>query len=352
MNVVKDTELHEVPSQTGPDGIRPRLENYLADQIIDGTPRIVDMHRLSGGAIQENWMLNVHVNDGNWAGVHQWVLRTDSAAGVNASMSRPNEFAVLRAVHSAGVVVPKPLWLCSNKEVIGRQFFIMEAISGTASGHLLVKGGELVPNRQVLCRNLGSSLAKLHELVPPHPDLEFMDPPCPDFAGSTIRQYQKFVDEVEGIQPVIELGLQWLEINKPEPVQPRLIHRDFRTGNYMVDEGRLSGILDWEFAGWGDWREDIGWFCAPCWRFGKAEFIAGGIGDVSDFLDGYREVRDVELTKQELRYWQLMAVVRWAVIALQQGNRYLSGQEETLELALTSHMLPELELTILDLLEV
>ena len=31
-----------------------------------------------------------------------------------------------------------------------------------------------------------------------------------------------------------------------------LIHNDFRTGNYMVDGGRVSAILDWEFAGWGD----------------------------------------------------------------------------------------------------
>ena len=56
-----------------------------------------------------------------------------------------------------------------------------------------------------------------------------------------------------------------------------LIHRDYRTGNYLVDEGRLAGVLDWEFAGWGDPREDIGWFTARCWRFGGVEREAGGI---------------------------------------------------------------------------
>eukprot|EP01035_Chromulina_nebulosa_P049233 gene49233-66860_t len=36
----------------------------------------------------------------------------------------------------------------------------------------------------------------------------------------------------------------------------------------MVNATGLTGILDWEFAAWGDPHEDIGWLCARCWRFG------------------------------------------------------------------------------------
>ena len=42
-----------------------------------------------------------------------------------------------------------------------------------------------------------------------------------------------------------------------------------------------------------------------------------------------------------------MAHMRWAVIALQQGDRFVSGGERNLELALTAHIVPELELEIL-----
>ncbi|MNF12535.1 hypothetical protein D3C80_2140590 [compost metagenome] len=44
-----------------------------------------------------------------------------------------------------------------------------------------------------------------------------------------------------------------------------------------------------------------------------------------------------------------MATLRWAVIALQQTQRHLSGEEPSLELALTGRLLPELELEILRL---
>ena len=44
-----------------------------------------------------------------------------------------------------------------------------------------------------------------------------------------------------------------------------------------------------------------------------------------------------------------MAHLRWGVIALQQAQRHLSGQERSLELALTGRLLPDLEIEILKL---
>ena len=49
----------------------------------------------------------------------------------------------------------------------------------------------------------------------------------------------------------------------------------------------------------------------------------------------------------DLHYWEVYAHVRWAMIALMQGERHVSGREPSLELALTAHIVPELELEIL-----
>ncbi len=46
-------------------------------------------------------------------------------------------------------------------------------------------------------------------------------------------------------------------------------------------------------------------------------------------------------------WWELAATIRWAVIASQQAARHLSGQEPSLELALTAHLIPELELEVM-----
>ena len=46
-----------------------------------------------------------------------------------------------------------------------------------------------------------------------------------------------------------------------------------------------------------------------------------------------------------------IAMIRWAVIALQQAERHLSGREPSLELALTGRISAELELEALRLIE-
>ncbi|MDX1515175.1 MAG: phosphotransferase, partial [Gammaproteobacteria bacterium] len=109
----------------------------------------------------------------------------------------------------------------------------------------------------------------------------------------------------------------------------------------------LTGILDWEFAAWSDFHEDIGWFCARCWRFGRYDREAGGMGSREAFYRGYERASGAEIDREAVYYWEVMAAVRWAVIALQQAERHLSGEEDSLELALTGRMVPEMEIDML-----
>lgn len=325
------------------------LADFLKARVDCDQLRIENSERLSGGAIQENWLLQARVTEGGRQVRREWVLRTDSPSSVAASMSREQEFAVLSAVHQAGVKVPEPLWLCRDATVIGRDFFIMQAIGGTAGGHRLPTDKHLDDARRELAGELGRSLALLHQITPAHPGLAFLPAPQSDPIQATIDLYRQYLDALPGSHPVIEWGLRWCELNRPDPMPVCLIHRDYRTGNYMVDQGRLTGVLDWEFACWGDPREDLGWFTAKCWRFARPDREAGGMGELRDFLQGYQAVSGYRPTPQELKFWQLMAHVRWAVVAMQQAQRHLSGQQRSLELALTGRMVPELEYEILAL---
>lgn len=323
------------------------LAEFLNDQFNAQHTRIVQASRLSGGAIQENWLLQVEQHGGTRAGEQRLVLRTDAPSSVAVSMTRGQEFAVLRAAFEAGAKVPEPLVLCSDLSIIGREFFIMQALEGTAFGPKLTRDAVSDDQRSALCRELGVSLASLHRITPPHPQLEFLPAPATDHAQECIDTYRRYLDTLSAGFPALEWGLRWCERNRPAPLPPRLLHRDYRTGNYMVADGRLSGILDWEFAGWGDPREDIGWFTARCWRFAGPQREAGGVGELEDFFEGYNSIAPLQMDRAALTYWQVMAHLRWAIIALQQAERYLSGGEDSLELALTGRMLSELEQEIL-----
>jgi aminoglycoside phosphotransferase (APT) family kinase protein len=138
-------------------------------------------------------------------------------------------------------------------------------------------------------------------------------------------------------------------LNRPPNPEITLVHQDFRTGNYLLDENGLTGILDWEFAGWGDPMSDLGWFCAECWRFSRPDLEAGGIASRRAFYGGYEAGSGRTINDEAVRFWELMAHIRWAVIALQQAHRHLSGTQRSLELALTGRLLPDLELRVLDM---
>ena len=335
------------------DQQRRQIEAFVRQQAGADSVSITAAKKLSGGAIQENWAVDLLMIENGREHTLQTVLRCDAPSGVSDSHSREQEFALLSAAHAQGVTVPRPLWL-GNPEVFGRSFFIMERVAGTAAGHQIVKRPELGDDRRRLTHTIGEQMARLHRITlkdaaAKYPELSFLPKPSGSPVAQTLGEFQDFLATHHTAFPALEWGIRWLLVNEPEPMAPVLTHRDFRTGNYMVDEQGLTAVLDWEFAAWSDPREDLGWFCAKCWRFGKNDLTAGGIGTREDLLAGYERFSGVKIHPQDLHYWELLAHVRWAMIAIRQGERHVSGQEPSLELALTAHIVPELEWEILNM---
>lgn len=323
------------------------LAAFVAVNADADAARVFGFEWLSGGAIQENWAVTVEIAGGPMNGRHEVALRTDAPSGVAASRGRAEEFRLLKAAFAAGVSVPEPLWLDAAGAVAGRPLFLMRRLAGTAAGHKLVRAERDPAARRALVRNLGAELARIHAIRPPRADLEFLGPPPRDPAVAAVAMLRGYLDALPRAYPALEWGLRQLERTAPSPEDVVLAHRDYRVGNVMIDGDKATGVLDWEFAGWGDRHEDLGWFTARCWRFGRDDREAGGLGAAEDFFAGYEEASGRAVDRTRVRYWQAMAHARWAAIAAGQGDRFVSGGERTLELALTAHMVPELELELL-----
>ncbi|MFQ5468581.1 MAG: phosphotransferase family protein, partial [Kiloniellaceae bacterium] len=316
---------------------RDALEALLAPPLDACTVSIVEARPLSGGAIQENWLLIVETDGDDLAGRIELVLRTDAPTAVAASLSRLQEYAVLRAAFAAGVCVPEPLCACADESVLGAPFFVMRRVAGVAIGRRVVRDQTLGGNRTALAECLGTELARIHSVVPPRDDLDFLPAPTDDPARAAVARYRGYLDALGTPRPALEWGLRWCEVHAPSAGEVTLVHQDYRTGNYMVDGRGLTGILDWEFAAWGDPMSDIGWFCAKCWRFGNDALEAGGIAPRAPFYRGYERASGRVIEPGRVAFWEVMAHIRWAAIALQQGAR-VSGGEDSLDLALTGRV--------------
>jgi aminoglycoside phosphotransferase (APT) family kinase protein len=328
---------------TDDESTRARLARFIAHASGAHSTDVDLLERMSGGAVQQNWALDVRNVGGRFPGVRRWVLRMDAPASVDESLTRSQEFRVLQAMHEAGVLAPGPLWSCEDASVAGAAFFIMERLPGVAAGHRVARDAQLVPDRARLARELAVNLARIHS-VKPHAALGFLDTAL---ARDNISHYRAYLDTLSEAYPALEWGLRWCERNAPPAEETTFIHRDYRTGNYLVERGSLSGVLDWEFAAFGNPLEDVGWLFAKCWRFGQNRFPVGGVAEAADFLEQYERAAGRTVDAFALRYWQVIAHIRWAVIALQQRERHRSGIERSLELALTGHLLSDLEQEIL-----
>ncbi len=330
---------------------RDVLARWAAEALAADAVVITKAELLAGGAVQQNWRLDAVVTGGPRAGHHVWVLRTDAAATLDVSLDRSAEFKCIAAAHAAGVKVAEPIALCDDASLIGAPFAIQAYVNGAAQGRRIVRDPALPAYGDALARDIGAEMARLHAIVPKEGVLPFLPRPIGNPARRLVAECRAVLEKASAPRPALEYILAWLDRNAPEPKAITLVHGDLRTGNYMVDNGRLAAILDWEFCHWGDPREDLGWFIARCWRFGNDQKVAGGISKLAFLLEGYNADAAIKITAPELQYFEVQAAARWATIALAQGDRFVQGGERSLELALTGLMPPEMELDCLDVID-
>jgi len=335
------------PRTLDPANLDP-LQRWLASAVEASRVEITRADLLSGGAVQENWRIHAMIDGGPRAGTHALVLRTDAVARLPMSLDRPREFACIKAAHAVGVLVAEPIAECADKSVIGAPFTVQRLLSGTAQARRIIRDPDLAGFGPALAREIGSRLARFAAAGPPTAARPFLPPPEPNAVGAAAAEMRRALDKASEPRPALEYVLAWLLSHKPAARPTSLVHGDFRTGNYLIENGQLTGILDWEFCHWGDPREDLGWFCARCWRFGNDALAAGGIATRADLLEGYNATSDAPITESELAFWEILGAARWAVIALLQGQRFLTGGERSLELALTGLMSAEMEFDALE----
>jgi len=319
-----------------------RLFRFIENETGAATVSNAGMTALPGGAVLRHFLLAFELTGGRFPGPQRWVLRTDGITKLGIGLPRAREFALQRLLFRAGLKVAEPLFMCCDESNFGAPFFLMRFLPGEADGATLVARG---PN-EPLAASLGQELAKLHALDLARA-LHFLPAPPADAAAARIAELEQHLAADSDPHPVAAWALHWLKRNKPAPLRPVLAHGDFRTGNYLVEDGALSGVLDWDFAGWSDPYEDIAWFCAKSWRFGAIAREAGGIAPREAFYRGYADVAGMRIDPARVHYWEVMAALRWLIIALKQRDRNLKQGERSLDLALTGRRPAECELEIL-----
>lgn len=312
--------LDDHPVDAADPAVLARLLGRRLTEVLGTEVSVAMPTRLTGGASRETWSFTARSATGQ---ERRLVLRRDPP-GADRPDGMAREAAAIAGAHDAGVPVPRLLDSGTDAATLGSPYLISEHVDGETIARRLLRDPQYATAREGMAAELGRTLARIHAVpVATLPEPVATDP---------LEELRATYDALGEPLPTIEIALTWLERHRPDPVPETVVHGDFRTGNLIIDPGGLRAVLDWEVVHRGDPREDLGWLCVKCWRFGSP-LPAGGFGTVEQLLDGYAEVAGHRPDPEAVRWWQVYGTARWAVGCRGMAERHLSGQTPSVELA-------------------
>ena len=260
-------------------------------------------------------------------------------------LSLADEAHIIQLAAQTGVPVPHIYTVLETSHRLGESF-VMAFIPGESIPQQWLNADAFNSARKGLAFECGAALAQTHTVDCSQLPQSIKPLTLARRFDGIQRRLQIFGD----VSPAMQFGLNWLIDHAPEDVPCVLLHGDFRTGNLLVNEQGLAGILDWELAHQGPPAEDLGYLCAHVWRFGKIEKPVGGFGEYADLLAGYRSIAGWAPDLESLKYWEIFAALNWGLVCQTMGALWHSGSGD-IERAAVARRRSEAELDLIYLID-
>jgi aminoglycoside phosphotransferase (APT) family kinase protein len=297
---------------------------------------------LSAGASAATWRFELDREGASVPLIAQFFTGEHQFA---ASIDKRTQGLVQQCAFEAGIPTPRIEIIFDGEDGIG-DGFVTEFREGETLGHRIVRDDKFESARSRMTGQCARILAAIHGMdtrdLPALPDQE--PGAMIDTLFATHTSYGQRI-------PTFDLAFQWLADRAAFEKGRKLIHGDFRNGNFIVSESGIDTVLDWEVAHLGDPHEDLGWLCMNAWRFGRIDKPVGGFGDRSQLYADYEAASGTAVDADRVRFWEVYSTLKWGVVCQWFASQYLSGEVRTLERAAIGRRVSETELDLLDLIE-
>lgn len=317
-----------------------RLATFLGAKI--GSPvRVLNLSRKSGGGSRETWLFDAEWSQGGATQRRSLVLRRDPTASLLDS-DREREFRLLERLRGTGIPVPKVEWFEASSEWLERPFFVMERAPGVPTPPTFPSTGDAA-QRDRAARDFMEILARIHRLDWQSAGLDFL-PGLHDSADPAEVQvdewHRLYVQERRAHEPLLDLAFRRLKESLPATDRVTLVHGDFRSGNYLLDDsGHITAMLDWEMAHLGDPMEDLGWACMKFWSGGGR---VCGLLEREEFFHRYEETSSIPVDRSRVEFYELLGNVKMTIICMTGMRSLADGRASDVLLGLVGLMIPRL----------
>ena len=205
------------------------------------------------------------------------------------------EYRLLSALSPLDFPVPKPLALCTDPEVIGAIFYVMELAEGRpyADGSL----PDFTPDlRRTMYLAMIDTLADLHGIDPETAGLGDFGKPGNYFERQVARWSRQYRDSQTDDIREMERLIEYLPASLPVQSRNSIVHGDYRIDNliYAKDRPEVLAVLDWELSTLGDPLADftyvaMAWVTENGGRSGVMDLDRMGLGipELDEMVERY-----------------------------------------------------------------
>ena len=232
---------------------------YLAEALGDERWRAVDVELIAAGMSNLTYVVTPSGGSADDAVI---LRRPPTGAVLATAHDMVREHRVVSALSGTPVPVPRTLHLCTDTEVLGAPFYVMERVVGVHVVAELPPGYADEPaQRREIADGLIDVLGELHAVDPAAVGLADFGRP----EGFLERQVRRWTTQWEATRdtdrPELDDLAARLAASVPVTRRTGITHGDYRLDNCLLDpevRGRVRAVLDWEMSTLGDPLTDLG----------------------------------------------------------------------------------------------
>jgi len=260
------------------------------------------------------------------------------------------EAQVLTGLRKAGFPVAEVYGLCTDEQVIGTWFYVMEMVEGRIFWDATLPEVARV-DRPAYFDAMNATIAQLHRVNYTSVGLADYGRPGNYFQRQIGRWTKQYLEDPEaGRDPDMDRIIEWLPANIPSGEETTIVHGDFRVDNLIFHpvEPRVVAVLDWELSTLGHPLADFAYLAMTYHMpphivagLAGADLAALNIPTESEYVAAYCRQTDREGIPN-YRFYIAFNVFRLAAIFHGIKGRVIRGTASSAQAAERAKTFPEL----------
>ncbi|MDI4232885.1 phosphotransferase family protein [Bradyrhizobium sp. Arg237L] len=140
--------------------------------------------------------------------------------------------------------------------------------------------------------------------------------------------------------PLLDWGGRWLAENCPQPPRRTIVHGDYRIGNFLERERKITAILDWELTHLGDPHEDLAWALMPTFNARSRKLY--GVVEREEVIELYQRASGISISARSLAFYEAFALYQAAAIQMCAVRAFEVDRFNDMRMAVMASQMPSI----------